>query len=169
MTEHRDLLSVPPRWVTLTSESTEDAGGLRLVTLVDEAVATGAPWEGFGLQVGIGTPLRDVDSAGQPTADEKADLRPFEQALVDAVGDQGRLVSTTTLDGQREYLLYLRAVDVLLPWQDSPPPAMAARDWGVRVLVDPTWLGLREVAGLLQPGEEHLPPLQELGPPAAES
>lgn len=165
-----DLLVVQPRWVTLEGEFTDPEAEqprlLRTVTLLDEAVALGAPFEEFGLQVGVGVQLHEVDETGQPAPDEKARLRSFQAGLVQALGDQGRLVAALTVDGVREYVAYVRSTDVLVPWQEAPPAGMDTHDWQVQVLEDPTWLGLREIAGLLQPGEEDLPPLTELGGPA---
>jgi hypothetical protein len=160
-----DLLVVVPRWVTLQGEYTEDGRGLRAVTLLDEAVALGAPFEGFPLQVGIGVQLLEPDSAGQPSAQERPALKAFEAALVQALADQGRLVAALTVDGVREYVAYVRSTDVLLPWRQAPPAGMDVHDFQVQVLSDPSWLGLREIAGLLQPGEQELAPLQELAPP----
>ncbi|MCW2779394.1 MAG: hypothetical protein JWN17_3119 [Frankiales bacterium] len=160
-----DLLVVVPRWVTLQGEYTEDGRGLRAVTLLDEAVALGAPFEGFPLQVGVGVHLLEPDSSGQPSAAERPALKAFEAGLVQALGDQGRLVAALTVDGVREYVAYVRSTDVLMPWRDAPPAGMDVHDWQVQVLQDPSWLGLREIAGLLQPGEELLAPLEELAPP----
>ena len=163
------LLSVPPRWVTLQGEFVDgegpDARGMRAVTLLDEAVALGAPYEGFALQVGIDVTLLQPDSTGQPSAEERPALKAFEAGLVQALADQGRLVGVLTVDGHREYLAYVRSTDVLLPWRDAPPAGMDQHDWALQVMEDPTWLGLREIAGLLQPGEELLGPLTEVGPP----
>ncbi|MCU1692897.1 MAG: hypothetical protein JWM64_1988 [Frankiales bacterium] len=159
------LLSVTPRWVTLSGEYTEGDRGLRAITLLDEAVALGAPFDGFGLQVGVGVTLIDVDPTGQPTPDEKPRLKAFEAGLVQALGTEGRLVAALTVDGVREYVAYVRSTDVLLPWRDAPPAGMDVHDWQVQVLEDPSWLGLREIAGLLQPGEEMLAPLPELPAP----
>lgn len=159
-----DLLVVTPRWVTVEGVADPDGDGraLRAVTLLDEAVALGAPFEEFPLQVGIGVHLHEVDDGGQPTPEEKTVLRAFQTALVQALGDQGRVVAALTVDGVREYVAYVRSTDVLLPWQSGPPAGMEERDWQVQVLEDPTWLGLREIAGLLQPGEEELGPLVEV-------
>ncbi len=178
-----DLLVVAPRWMTVEGEFTEpgtDPGSagdaapprtLTAVTLLDEAVALGAPFEEFPLQVGLAVTLHDVEVSGQPTAGETLALRAFQAALVQAIGAQGRVVAALTVDGVREYVAYVRSTDVLLPWQAAAPEGMDTRDWQVQVLQDPTWLGLREIAGLLQPGESGLEPLPELSapglPPAA--
>ncbi len=154
------LLSVVPRWVSLSGEYTDGDRVLRALTLLDEAVALGAPFLGFGLQVGIGVTLLEPDAGGLPTPEEKARLKAFEAGLVQALGVEGRLVAHLTTDGVREYVAYLRSTDVLVPWQHEPPAGMADHDWQVQVLEDPSWLGLREIAGLLQPGEEQLDPLQ---------
>lgn len=159
-----DLHGVLARWVTLKGEYVEEGQAKRAVTLIDEAVALGAPFAGFGLQVGLGVALRDPDDAGQPSAAERPALRAFEQALVQELGAAGRIVASMTVDGLREYVAYVRGTEVLLTWRDAVPAGMRSHDFEVQVLEDPSWLGLRELAGLLQPGEEHLGPLVELGP-----
>lgn len=160
------LSAVEARWVVVKGEYDEDGRARRAVTLLDEAVALGAPFDGFGLQVGLGVPLHDVDPTGLPTTEERQRLRGFERGLVQALGRQGRLVASLTADGLREYVAYVRSTDVLLPWRDAAPDGMHEHDFSVQVLQDPTWLGLRELAGLLQPGEELLGPLVELDGPA---
>ena len=158
----RDLLALPPRWVTLRGEP--DGGGPVAVTLLDEAVALAAPFPDFALQVGIGLVLQQPDDAGQVSPEEKPALKAFERALVHALGPAGRLVAVLTVDGVREYVAYVSDVEVLMPWREAPPEGMTSHDWQVQVLQDPSWLGLREIAGLLQPGEELLGPLPEIGP-----
>ena len=160
-----DLLTLPPRWVTLTGETVHEGRTLRSVTLVDEAAALAAPHPGFPLQVGIGVRLAEPDASGQPGPEEKAALRRFEAGLVQALGPSGRLVAALTVDGVREYLAYVAGTDVLLPWRDAAPVGMESHDWQVQVLEDPRWLGLREIAGLLDPGEELSAPLVEVQPP----
>ena len=157
-----DLLSLPPRWVTLRGEP--DGGGPVAVTLLDEAVALAAPFPDFGLQVGIGVVLQQPDETGQVSAQERPALKAFEHGLVHALGPAGRLVAVLTVDGVREYVAYVRDVAVLQPWREEPPAGMTSHDWQVQVLQDPRWLGLREIAGLLQPEEAELAPLVELGP-----
>ncbi len=73
-----------------------------------------------------------------------------------------------TVDGHREYLAYVRSTDVLLPWQHATPAGMEGHDFAVQVLQDPTWLGLREIAGLLQPGEQELGPLAAVPAPGSD-
>ena len=164
-----DLLTLPPRWVTLRGEAVHEGRTLRSVTLVDEAVALAAPHAGFGLQVGVGVRLAEPDESGQPSAAERPVLRRFEAGLVQALGPEGRLVASLTVDGVREYLAYVRSTDVLLPWREAAPAGMDSHDWQVQVLEDPSWLGLREIAGLLQPGEELSAPLTEVRPPGGEA
>lgn len=159
------LFEVAPRWVTLRGEYTDEDRTVRAVTLIDEAVALGAPFDGFVLQVGVGVPLGETDGTGQPTADERAALRTFEQGLVQALGRSGRLVATLTVDGLREYVAYLRDTTPLLAWREDVPAGMDGRDWQVQVMEDPAWLGLRELAGLLPPGHEELGPLTEVPSP----
>lgn len=160
-----DLLGVVPRWVAIKGEYEEQGQSKRALTLLDEAVALGAPFAGFGLQVGIAVPLQDPDETGQPSEQERPVLRTFEQGLVQSLGAQGRLVASLTVDGLREYVAYVRSTDVLLPWQEAAPAGMESHGFGVEVLEDPLWLGLRELAGLLQPGEELLGPLVEVPAP----
>ena len=162
-----DLLTLPPRWVTLRGETTHEGRTLRSVTLVDEAVALTAPHPGFALQVGIGVRLAEPDASGQPGPEEKAVLRRFEAGLVQALGPAGRLVASLTVDGVREYLAYVAGTDVLLPWREAAPAGMDSHDWQVQVLEDPRWLGLREIAGLLEAGEELSAPLVEVQPPGS--
>lgn len=160
-----DLLQTVARWVTLQGEYTDGSRTVRAVTLLDEAVALGAPFEDFPLQVGVGVTLQQPDEQGQPSAEEKAALRAFETGLVQALGHEGRIVATLTVDGVREYVAYVRSTDVLVPWRETPPPGTESHDWQVQVLQDPTWLGLREIAGLLQPGEQDADPLVEVTEP----
>ncbi|MDP3711710.1 MAG: DUF695 domain-containing protein [Mycobacteriales bacterium] len=149
-----DLDSLPPRWVTLTATS----DGLPVITLVDEAVALAAPFPSHPVQVGLGVHLNEPDALGQPGELDAPLLRSFEQALVDALGSEARLVSSLTLQGVREYVAYARSTAVLERWQAEPPPGLDTHDVQVFAIDDPTWKGLREIAGLLEPGEEPLRP-----------
>lgn len=149
-----DLAAVAPRWVTLTATS----DGLPAITLVDEAVALAAPFASHPVQIGVGVHLNLPDERGQPGLTERPTLRRLEQCLVDAFGGHARLVSTLTLQGIREYVAYATSADFLAAWKDAPPPGLDSHEVQVMVMDDPTWKGLREIAGLLEPGEEPLRP-----------
>jgi hypothetical protein len=149
-----DLADVPPEWVTLTSTS----DGLPAITLVDQAVALAAPFPSHPYQVGFGVHLNAPDKQGQPRDAEKAVLRRLEQHLVDALAGSARLVSTLTLHGLREYVTYANDLTFLEVWQETPPAGLDTHEIQVMVMEDPTWKGLREIAGLLEPGEEALRP-----------
>lgn len=153
-----ELPSLPPRWVTLRERTPE---GLPAVTIIDEAVAASAPWSGWGLQVALGVQLELPDDQGQPGLTERPALRAFEQAYVDALGGHARLVATVTLDGIRELVAYTRDVGWLERWQDDLPEGLDSHDWEMHVLEDPTWTGLRELAGRLEPGEKVVRPFDE--------
>ena len=149
-----DLLSVLPRWVTLRA-ATED--GRPVVVLVDEAVALSSPHDGFGLQVGLGVQLGEPGPDGLPGPQEKAALRVFEQAMVDAVGETGRLVATITLPGVREYLIYASTTAWAQQWAQTPPEGMTSHPFGLQAGEDPHWHGLRQMAGLEAPPQEDQP------------
>ena len=149
-----ELAAVPPRWVTLTAT----VDGLPSITLVDEAVALAAPFPSHPVQLGFGVHLHEPDRLGQPGPAESADLRRFEQALVDALAGTARVVSVLTLQGVREYVAYATDLELLESWQQEPPAGLDTHDVQVMVLPDPTWKGLREIAGLLEPGEQPLRP-----------
>lgn len=150
-----DLLTVTPSWVQLLDD--EDAEQLTVLEL-DEAVADGAPWSGYGTQLAVSVDLHDPDPQGQPYDDEHAVLALFRLALEQALGTDGRLVATITMDGVREHVAYVRSPEVVERWRDSPPEGFGTHDVEVQLLEDPEWLGLREVAGLLAPGEAPLRP-----------
>lgn len=157
MDTHTDLDRLPPRWVTLTATS----DGLPVITLVDEAVALAAPFPSHPVQVGLGVHLNEPDELGQPGDVDRPLLRSFEQALVTALGSDARLVSSLTLQGVREYVAYARSTEVLERWQQEPPPGLDTHDVQVFAIEDPSWKGLREIAGLLEPGEEPLRPEED--------
>lgn len=150
-------MSVPAAWVQLV----DDEQGLVVVEL-DEAAAEGAPWPGLGVQLVVTVTLQDPDPDGQPYDVEHAQLAQWRAALERALGPDGRLVATLTADGEREHVAYLRSADVVTAWRDAPPPGLGSHDAHVAVVEDPTWRGLREIAGLL---EEHELPLELPGRP----
>jgi hypothetical protein len=147
-----DLDALPPRWVTLTA--TDD--GLPVVTLVDEAVALAAPFASHPWQIGVGVHLAEPDPLGQPGEGERAALRALEQELVDGLAPVARLVSSLTLRGVREYVFYARDTSTLEAFAARAPEA--SHEVQAFALEDPSWKGLREIAGLLEPGEEPLRP-----------
>ena len=146
-----DLPDLPPAW----SQLVDDDEGLVVVEL-DDAAAEGAPWSGFGVQLVVTVTLLDPDPEGQPYDEEHAALERWRDALETALGRDGRLVATITCDGLREHVAYLRSAAVVDAWREDPPPGLASHEAQVAVVDDPTWLGLREIAGLLDDGEEPL-------------
>lgn len=146
-----DLLSLPAQWEQLV----DDEEGLVVVEL-DDAAAGGAPWPGFGVQLVVTVTLQDPDPEGQPYDDEHAALGRWRAALEAALGDDGRVVATITADGAREHVAYVRDAAVVTAWQSAPPPGLGTHDAQVALVPDPTWLGLREIAGLLGPDEQPL-------------
>ena len=147
----KDLRQQPADWVQLLDEQ----DGLTVVDL-DDAAADGAPWDGFGVPLAVAVHVARPDPTGQPYDDEHAALLAWQDALVAALGDEGRLVATITMGGVREFVAYLRSPDVVLAWQAAPPPALGTYEADVELLPDPGWLGLREIAGLLGEDEEPL-------------
>lgn len=145
------LLDLPPRWEQLV----DDLEGLVVVEL-DEAVAEGAPWPELGVQLVVTVTLQDPDPDGQPYDEEHAALGRWREALVRALGSNGRLVATLTADGVREHVAYVRDVALVEAWADAPPPGLGSHEAQVALVPDPTWLGLREIAGRLEDGEEPL-------------
>ena len=145
------LAQLPPRWEQLV----DDEEGLVVVEL-DSAAAEGAPWPELGLQLVVTVTLQDPDPEGQPYDEEHAQLGRWRTALQTALGDAGRLVATLTADGVREHVAYVREPAVVTTWQQAPPPGLGSHEAQVVLVPDPTWLGLREIAGLLAPGEEPL-------------
>ena len=146
----------PPAWVQVVDHT----GGLTVLEL-DEALVDGAPWAGLGTQLGISVTLHLPDPTGQPYDDEHAVPLALQASVVAALGADGRLVATITMDGVRELVAYVRSPGVVQAWQSHPPDGLGSHDVEVTLLEDPTWLGLREMAGLL--GDE-LP----LRPPGVE-
>ena len=145
------LRDVAPRWEQLV----DDEEGLVVVEL-DEAAAEGAPWPELGVQLVVTVTVQEPDPTGQPYDDEHAALGRWRAALEAALGADGRLVATLTADGVREHVAYVRDASVVTAWQTAPPPGLGSHDAQVALVPDPTWLGLREIAGRLGPDEEPL-------------
>jgi hypothetical protein len=131
-----ELSAVPPRWVTLRTTTDE---GMPVVVLVDEAVATTCPYDEETVQVAVAVQLGPTDD-GLPAEDEAVALKGMEQRLVDTAAPDARLVAVMTLEGVREWTFYGTGAEWAAP----------LKDLGVSVLVaeDPTWSGLRQLAGL---------------------
>lgn len=155
-----DLHALKPSWVTLTST----VDGTPVITLVDEAVALAAPFASHPLQVGLGVRLNDPDALGQPGESERDDLKRLERGVVDALGTDARLVASITLQGIREYVAYAVDGSFLQAWTEEAPDGLNSHEVQVMVMEDPTWKGLREIAGLLEPGEAPLRPGEEVQP-----
>lgn len=145
------LRDVPPRWEQLV----DDDDGLVVVEL-DDAAAQGAPWSELGVQLVLTVALHDPDPEGQPYDDEHQALGRWRTALEAALGQHGRLVATITADGAREHVAYVRGPEVVLPWRETPPPGLGSHEVHLALVPDPAWLGLREIAGLLEEGEQPL-------------
>lgn len=145
------LHELAPLWVQLV----DDADGLVVVEL-DDAAAQGAPWPEYGVQLAVTVTLQDPDHEGQPYDVEHAQLGRWRAALEAALGPDGRVVATITADGAREHLAYVRDPALVEAWREAPPPGLGSHDAQVVLAPDPTWLGLREIAGLLEDGEEPL-------------
>jgi hypothetical protein len=144
-------MSWVPKWVQLV----DDEDGLVVVEL-DDAAAEGAPWPEYGVQLVVTVTLQDPDHEGQPYDEEHEVLGRWRTALVAALGEQGRLVATLTAEGVREHVAYLRSPEVVEAWRDAPPSGLGSHDAQVALVPDPIWLGLREIAGLLEDGEQPL-------------
>ena len=138
-------------WVQLV----DDEDGLVVVEL-DDAAAQAAPLPDLPVQLVVTVALQDPDPEGQPYDVEHEQLGAWRAALEAALGEDGRLVATITADGAREHLAYVRGAQVVQTWREAPPPGLGSHDAEVALVPDPTWLGLREVAGLLEDGEEPL-------------
>lgn len=149
-----DLIGVEPAWVQVVDDEDDQLTVLDL----DEAVAEDAPWPGYPVQLSVSVELHDPDPTGQPYDDEHAVLALLRSSLEQALGQDGRLVATITLDGVREHLAYVRGTAVVERWRTAPPEGFATHDVDVALLEDPDWRGLREVAGLLGEDEEPLRP-----------
>ena len=145
------LLSVPPRWMTLRAVTEE---GRPVVVLIDEAVALSAPYDGFGVQVGLGLQLGTAGLDGLPGPQEKDALRAFEQTMVDAIGSTGRLVASVTMQGVREYLIYASTTSWAQEWAQTPPEGMRSHSYGLQAGEDPHWHGLRQMAGIETPPQD---------------
>jgi hypothetical protein len=133
------LLEVTPDWVTLRDTTPE---GNPVVVLVDRAVATTVPYDVFTLQVSVGVSLGETRD-GQPAETDKENLRTLEQGMVDAAAGEARLVAVMTLDGVREWMFYARSTFWCKPFIEG--------GLSVRAGEDPTFLGLRELAGMVPP------------------
>ncbi len=141
----------PPQWVQLV----DDEDGLVVVEL-DDAAARAAPLPELPVQLVVTVVLQDPDHEGQPYDLEHAELGRWRAALERALGNDGRLVATLTADGVREHVAYVRSAAVVEAWRDVPPAGLGSHEAQVALVPDPTWLGLREIAGLLAEGEEPL-------------
>ena len=144
------LRDVAPRWEQLVDD--QDL----LVVELDDAAAEGAPWPELPVQLVVTATILDPDPEGQPYDEEHAVLGRWRSALEAALGDDGRLVATLTAEGVREHVAYVRDASVVTAWQTSPPPGLDSHAAQVALVPDPTWLGLREIAGLLGPDESPL-------------
>jgi hypothetical protein len=145
------LGDLPARWEQLV----DDEEGLVVVEL-DQAAAQGAPWPELGVQLVVTVTLQDPDPDGQPYDEEHEALGRWRTALAAALGEDGRLVATLTAGGVREHVAYVRDEAVVTAWQAAPPPGLGSHDAQVVLVPDPTWLGLREIAGRLGPDESPL-------------
>jgi hypothetical protein len=144
-------VNVPPVWIQLV----DDQDGLVVVEL-DDAAARAAPLPEYGVQLVVTVTLQDPDHEGQPYDVEHAQLGRWRTALQRALGEDGRLVATLTAAGVREHVAYVRSPTVVEAWREAPPAGLGSHDAQVALVPDPTWLGLREIAGLLEDGEEPL-------------
>ncbi len=144
-------MSVPAVWVQLVDET----DGLVVLEL-DDAAAQAAPMAEHPVQLVVTVALRDPDPEGQPYDVEHEELVRWRTALERALGQDGRVVATLTADGVREHVAYVRGPEVVAAWRDRPPAGLGSHEAQVALVPDPTWLGLREIAGLLEDGEEPL-------------
>ena len=149
-----DLLAVPADWVQLLDE---EGDGLTVVEL-DDAVVDGAPWAGYPVQLAVTVTVDDPDPQGQPYDEEHAALLAWQEALERALSGVGRLVATITMGGVREHVAYVASSAVVEAWETAPPAGLGSHEALVQLMPDPTWLGLREIAGVLEEGEEPLRP-----------
>jgi len=129
------LLDVPPDWVSLRAETPD---GSPVVVLVDRAIATTAPYDVFTLQVAIAVPLGETRD-GLPAESDKEGLRTLEQGMVDLAAGEARLVAVMTLEGIREWMFYARTTQWCQPFVEA--------GLSVRTVEDPSYSGLRELAG----------------------
>lgn len=144
-----------PGWVTARSTGPE---GLPAEVRVDEGAALAAPWPGLPVQVCVGVPLARPDEGGQPGLTEQPALRQFERAFAAALGPPARVVAAVTMAGVREIMAYAPDAGFIERWQTGTPAGMELYPCEVHVLADPGWTGLRELAGLLEPGEQVVRP-----------
>ncbi len=151
-----DLLDLEPRWVTVTRESPE---GLPSVIVMDEAAVDAAPWDDYPVQIGLGIRLEGAGRDGQPGLTERPALQRLQEAYAQALAEHGRVVASITLEGIYELIAYSRDRDWVQQWQDVGPPGMSGgHQWEIYLMDDPAWTGLRELAGLLEPGEQAVRP-----------
>lgn len=129
------LLDPAPDWVTLRATTEE---GAPVVVLVDRAIATTAPYDGFGTQVAVAVTYGSTED-GLPGEQDREGLRTVEQSVVDAAAGEGRLVAVMTLEGVREWVLYARSTGWVEPFR--------AAGLSVVVTDDPAYAGLQELAG----------------------
>lgn len=148
---HDGPVDVAPVWVQLV----DDEDGLVVVEL-DDAAAQAAPMPEYPVQLVVTVALQDPDHEGQPYDVEHAQLAGWRAALERALGTDGRLVATITADGAREHVAYVASPAVVQAWRDDPPVGLGSHEAQVALVPDPTWLGLREIAGLLEDDEEPL-------------
>lgn len=140
-----------PDWVQLVDE---EAGALTVVEL-DDALGAVCPVVSLPWQLALAVVIEGPDPSGQPYEDEHTALLGWQAALEQALGGGGRLVATITSGGVREFIAYLESDEVVASWADAPPPGLSTFTAEVLLMPDPTWLGLREIAGLL--GEDEQP------------
>ncbi len=146
-----ELPDLPARWTQLVDDTEQ-----LVVVELDDAAAEGAPWPGFGVQLVVTVTLADPDHEGQPYDEEHDVLGRWRGALEAALGGSGRLVATITCDGVREHVAYLRSTAAVDAWREAPPEGLDSHEAQVAVVEDPTWRGLREIAGRLEDGEQPL-------------
>ncbi len=153
------LPDVPAEWVQLV----DDEDGALTVVELDDALGAVCPFPELPWQLALAVAVEQPDERGQPFDDDHAALLTWQGALVDALGDRGRLVASITAAGVREFVAYLASDDVVGAWADAPPPGLGAFTAEVMLLPDPSWLGLREIAGLLGADEQPLRAPEDLG------
>lgn len=151
-----DLLELTPRWTTVSGQSPD---GLPSVIVLDEAAVEQAPWADYPVQIGLGIRLEQAGPDGQPGPDERPALQELQEAYAEALAEHGRVVASVTLEGIYELIAYSRDAHWVEQWQGGGPPGMAGgHQWEMYLMDDPRWTGLRELAGLLEPGETAVRP-----------
>ena len=151
-----DLLDLAPRWSTVTGRSPD---GLPSVIVLDDAAVERAPWSGYPVQIGLGIRLEEPGPDGQPGLAERPALQQLQEAYAEALAEHGRVVASVTLEGIYELIAYSRDTAWVEEWQVEGPPGMAGgHQWEMYLMDDPRWTGLRELAGLLEPGETAVRP-----------